>query len=110
MNDDSDNSHGNPFRAHPEQYQFADRNFRNGDWVIFVGPPDDEFQPGMISDPGQHALYHRRGQVRVGPSEDIRVFPDDKASNMYWVKVDGDKHPLRQVVASWLVKEPDFVP
>lgn len=30
----------NPYREHSEQYSWADRNFRNGDRVVFVGPPD----------------------------------------------------------------------
>ena len=46
----------NPFRQHSEQYKWANRDFANGDWVVFVGPPDEDFQPGMMADPAKHAL------------------------------------------------------
>jgi len=45
------------FTHHSEQYRFADRDFRNGDRVVFVGPPDDEFQPGMMPEPSKHLLW-----------------------------------------------------
>jgi hypothetical protein len=35
----------NPCRQTSDQYRWADRNFQNGDRVVFVGPPDEEFQP-----------------------------------------------------------------
>lgn len=100
--------HGGTYREYPEQYLYADRDFKNGDRVVFVGPPDDEYQPAMICPPESHKLLHKRGQIRIGRSEDIRVYPDDPANNMLWVKFDDDRHPLRQVAATWLVKEKDF--
>jgi hypothetical protein len=98
----------NPYREHSEQYRFADRNFQNGDRVVFVGPPDEEFQPGMIPDPSKHLLYHCTGQIRIGISEDILVYPDEPDADMYWVKFDDDTQPIRQVKGTWLVKEADF--
>ena len=97
----------NQYREYSEKHQWADRDFRNGDWVIFVGPPDDEFQPATIADPAKHKLYKKRGQIRIGVSEDIRVFPDAPDLDLYWVKFDDDTQPLRQVKGSWLVKERD---
>jgi hypothetical protein len=26
--------------------------------VVFIGPPDEEFQPGMIPEPAKHLLYN----------------------------------------------------
>lgn len=98
----------NPYRKHSEQYLFADRNFQNGDQVVFVGPPDDEFQPGMLCDPSRHALYHLLGQIRIGISEEILVYPDEPDVDMYWVKFPDDTQPLRQVKGSWLIKVQDF--
>jgi len=94
----------NPYREHSEQYAYCDRNFKNGDRVVFVGPPDAEFQPGMIPDPQDHALYHRKGQIRIGISEDILVYPDEPGADMYWVKFEDDVIPLRQIKGTWLVK------
>jgi hypothetical protein len=98
----------NPYRKHPEQYLYADRDFHNGDQVVFVGPPDEEFQPGMICDPGSHTLYLLQGQIRVGISEDILVYPDEPDADMYWVKFVDDTHPLRQIKGTWLVKIEDY--
>jgi hypothetical protein len=98
----------NPYRENSEQYLYADRNFRNGDRVVFVGPPDEEFQPGMIADPSKHALYHCTGQIRIGVSEDILVYPDEPDADMYWVKFDDDTQPIRQVKGSWLAKAANF--
>lgn len=97
----------NPFRQHSEQYKWANRDFTNGDHVVFVGPPDEEFQPGMMVDPDKHALYGKQGQIRVGISEDIRVYPDS-GPDMLWVAFEGDKVPLRQVARTWLVRREDF--
>ena len=97
----------NPFRQHSEQYKWANRDFVNGDLVIFVGPPDEEFQSGMIVDPRKHALYGKQGQIRVGVSEDIRVYPDT-GPDMLWVAFEGDRIPMRQVARSWLVRLEDF--
>jgi len=98
----------NPYRQTSEQYRWADRNFKNGDRVVFVGPPDEEFQPGMIADPSKHSLYHCTGQIRIGVSESILVYPDEPDADMYWVKFDDDTQPIRQVKGSWLVKAEDF--
>lgn len=76
--------------------------------MVFVGPPDDEFQPGMIPDPSAHLLYHCAGQVRIGVSEDILVYPDEPDAGMYWVRFDDDSQPIRQIMGTWLVKEGDF--
>ncbi len=97
----------NPYRQHSEQYKWANRDFRNGDRVVFVGPPDEEYQPGMIGSPDKHALYAKQGQIRVGVSEDIRVYPDS-GPDMLWVAFEGDRVPLRQVTRSWLVRSEDF--
>ena len=97
----------NPYRENPEQYLWVDLNFQNGDGVVFVGPPDDEFQPGMICDPDRHILYHLQGQIRVGISEDILVYPDEPDAEMYWVKFPDDTQPLRQIKGTWLVKAED---
>lgn len=99
----------NPYRQTSDQYRWADRNFQNGDWVVFVGPPDEEFQPGLITDPAKHSLYHCTGQIRIGVSEDIIVFPDEPDADMYWVKFDDDTLPIRQVKGSWLVKSANFM-
>lgn len=98
----------NPYRSHPEQYKYCDRNFSNGDRVVFVGPPDEEYQPGMIVGPDKHVLYGKTGQIRVGISEDIRVYPDKGSPDMVWVKFEGDKVPLRQISRSWLVRDDDY--
>jgi|GEM_PF-2985162 len=98
----------NPYRTESDQYRFADRNFRNGDAVVFVGPPDEEFQPGMICDPKHHTLYRCTGKIRIGKSEDILVFPDEPDEGLYWVRFDDDTQPVRQVRGTWLVKAADF--
>jgi hypothetical protein len=98
----------NPYREHSEQYRFADRKFCNGDHVVFIGPPDEEYQPGMIPEPSKHLLYHCTGQIRIGVSEDILVYPDEPDADMYWVRFDDDTQPIRQVKGSWLVKTADF--
>jgi hypothetical protein len=98
----------NPYRQTSEQYRWADRNFRNGDRVVFVGPPDEEFQPSMITDPSKHSLYHCTGQIRIGVSEDILVYPDEPEADMYWVKFDDDTQLIRQVKGTWFVKSGDF--
>jgi hypothetical protein len=72
----------NPYRQTSEQYLYTNRNFRNGDRVVFVGPPDEEFQPGMIADPSKHALYLCTGQIRIGISENILVYPDEPDADM----------------------------
>ena len=105
----TNNLMSNSYREHSEQYRFADRDFRNGDRVVFVGPPDEEYQPGMVTDPEKHLLYHCTGQIRIGISEDILVYPDEPDADMYWVKFDDDTQPIRQVKGTWLVKEADFI-
>lgn len=97
----------NPYRSHPEQYKYCDRNFKNGDRVVFVGPPDEEYQPGMIVSPDKHKLYGKVGQVRVGVSEDIRVYPDSQDLDMLWVMFEGENQRLRQITRSWLIHETD---
>ena len=98
------------YRAHPEQYRWVDRDFRKGDRVVFVGPPDDQYQAAMISSPAEHKLFGRIGTVMMGPSEDIRCYPDDPDSDLIWVRFDNDRHPLRQVSSAWLVREGDYRP
>jgi hypothetical protein len=97
----------NPYRETSEQYRWADRDFKNGDRVVFVGPPDEEFQPGMMPKPSVHKLYHCSGQIRIGVSEDILVYPDEPDADMYWVRFDDDTQPIRQVKGTWLVKVGD---
>ena len=46
----------------------------------------------------------------MGPSEDIRCYPDDPASDIIWIRFDDDKHPLRQVSCAWIVREGDYQP
>ena len=104
----NDNPQPRLYRAHPEQYRWADRDFRNGDRVVFVGPPNEQFQPAVISPPSEHKLLGRVGTVMMGPSEDIRCDPDDSESDSIWVRFDNDKHPLRQVSSGWLVREDDY--
>jgi len=96
------------YRDHPEEYHWANRDFSNHDRVVFVGPPDDQLQPGMISSKGNHKLIGKVGTVVIGPSEDIRCYPDDPASDALWIRFDGDKHPFRQVSRDWLVRESDY--
>jgi hypothetical protein len=86
---------------------WADRDFHNGDRVVFVGPPDEEFQPGMMPNPSSHKLYQCTGQIRIGVSEDILVYPDEPDADMYWVRFDDDTQPIRQVKGTWLVKKAD---
>jgi hypothetical protein len=95
----------NPYRETSEQYRWADRDFKNGDRVVFVGPPDEEFQPGMIPDPADHKLYQCTGRISIGRSEDILVFPDEPDAGIYWVRFDDDTQPIRQIKGTWLVKE-----
>ena len=100
----------NPYREHAEQYLYADRDFRVHDRVVFVGPPDEEFQPGMMPMPKEHKLYHRHGTICVGISESIRCYPDDPNDDKHWVRFDGDEKGPRQVAATWLVKEAEYRP
>ncbi len=95
------------YRTHPQEYQYASRDFVNGDRVVFVGPPDEQHQPTMIAPPEKHKLLGRQGTVMIGPSEDIRCFPDDPESDLIWIRFDGDKHPFRQVSRAWVVRESD---
>lgn len=48
------------------------------------------------------------GQIRIGVSEDILVYPDEPDADMYWIKFDDDTQPIRQVKGSWLIKATDF--
>jgi hypothetical protein len=93
----SDDSQPSSYRSHPEQYRWANRNFRKGDRVVFVGPPNDQYQPAVISPPADHKLLGKFGTAMMGPSEDIRCYPDDPDSDIIWIRFDDDKHPLRQV-------------
>ena len=106
----SDEPQPRSYRAHPEQYRWVDRDFRKGDRVVFVGPPDDQYQAAMISSPAEHKLFGKIGTVMMGPSEDIRCYPDDLDSDLIWVRFDNDRHPLRQVSSAWLVREGDYRP
>ncbi|MEA3208550.1 MAG: hypothetical protein QOE70_1607 [Chthoniobacter sp.] len=106
----SDDPQPRSYRSHPEQYRWADRDFRKGDRVVFVGPPDDQYQAAMISPPGEHKLVGKIGTVMMGPSENIRCYPDDPDSDVIWIRFDNDKHPLRQVSRAWLVRECDYRP
>lgn len=95
----------NPYRDYPEQYKYADRDFQNHDRVGFVGPPDEEWQPGLMPPPEKHKLYGKHGRICIGISEDIRCYPDDPDDRMYWVRFDEDRiDGPRQVSAEWLVK------
>jgi hypothetical protein len=96
------------YRSHPEQYRWAARDFRKGDRVVFVGPPDEQLQPAVISQPAEHKLLGKIGTVMMGLSEDIRCHPDDPESDAIWIRFDDDKHPLRQVSCAWLVREGDI--
>ncbi len=104
----SDDSPPRSYRSHPEQYRWAARDFRKGERVVFVGPPDDQYQPAVISSPTKHKLLGNIGTVMMGPSEDIRCYPDESDSDVIWVRFDNDKHPLRQVSSAWLVRECDY--
>jgi hypothetical protein len=107
---DGDEERLNPYREHAEQYLYADRDFRVHDRVVFIGPPDEEYQPGMMPPPAQHKLYGKHGAIVVGISESIHCYPDDPDDNKYWVRFDDDEKGPRQVSASWLVKEAEFRP
>jgi hypothetical protein len=98
----------NPYRQYSGQYEKADRDFQNGDLVVFVGPPDEEYQPGMIASPTEHMLHHCKGRICIGKSEDILVFPDEPDSNLYWVRFEDDTQPVRQIPATWIVKTEDL--
>ena len=104
----SDDRQPSSYRSHPEQYRWADRDFRKGDRVVFVGPPDDQHQAAVISSPRDHKLLGKTGTVMMGPSEDIRCYPDDPASDIIWIRFDDDKHPLRPVSCAWIVPEGDY--
>ena len=78
--------------------------------MVFVGPPNEQYQPAVISAPAEHKLLGKIGTVMMGPSEDIRCQPDDPESDAIWVRFDNDQHPLRQVSSAWLVRETDYRP
>jgi hypothetical protein len=63
----------------------------------------------MIVDPSKHKLYGKTGQIRIGVSEDILVYPDESGPDMLWVAFEGDRVPLRQVARTWLVRREDYV-
>lgn len=107
---DGEDERLNPYRDHAEQYLYADRDFRVHDRVVFVGPPDEEFQPGMMPAPKEHKLYLRHGFISVGISESIRCYPDDPRDNKYWVRFEGESKGPRQIAATWIVKEGDWTP
>ena len=106
----SDEFKPSSYRSHPEQYHWADRDFRKGDRVVFVGPPDDQYQAALMPPPSEHKLLGKIGTVIMGPSEDIRCYPDDPNSDMIWIRFDNDKHPFRQVSCAWIVRETDYQP
>jgi hypothetical protein len=99
------------YRDYEDQFSFADRNFRIGDRVVFVGPPADHEQPSMISRASEHVLYRRSGRIAYGPSESLRCYPEESVNSdlgrMVWVEFEGDTRPIRQVDALWLLKAKD---
>jgi hypothetical protein len=64
----------------------------------------------VLSAPAEHKLLGKIGTVMMGPSEDIRCYPDDSDSDVIWIRFDNDKHPLRQVSCGWLVRASDYRP
>jgi hypothetical protein len=71
---------------------------KKGVGVVFRGP--EGLAP--VYDAAHHKLAGVEGTVVYGISEDIWCYPDDPASDMVWVALDGDRLPRRQVSAAWL--------